>query len=71
MVKKFGTLPKSVIPIAPIIVAALIFLIIVGFSLPIRLIVTFLAFLLYEIFLALGFSAKMMEGRDREIIVLK
>jgi hypothetical protein len=71
MIKKFGGLPTNIISIAPMIVAALIFLTIVGLSLPIRLIVTVLAFLIYEICLALGFSAIMMEGKSGEIIVLK
>ena len=71
MIKKFGGLPTNIISIAPMIVAALIFLTIVGLSLPIRLIVTVLAFLIYEICLALGFSTIMMEGKSREIIALK
>jgi hypothetical protein len=71
MVKRFGDLPANAKSIAPKIVAALIFLTIVGLSLPIRLIVSVLVFLIYEICLALGFSTIMMEGRSREIIILK
>jgi len=71
MMKKFGNLPANIKFIAPMIVAALIFLTIVGLSLPIRLVVSVLAFLIYEICFALGFSTIMMEGRSREIIVLR
>ena len=71
IMKKFGNLPTNIKSIAPMIVAALIFLTIVGLSLPIRLMVTVLTFLIYEIFLALGFSTIIMEGKSREIIILK
>lgn len=71
MVKKFGNLPTNIKSIAPMIVAVLIFLTIVGLSLPIRLMVTVLTFLIYEIFLALGFSTIITEGKSREIIILK
>ncbi len=69
---KFDTLSPNVAPTTiPIVVAALIFLTIVGLSLPIRLVTSALAFLVYEICLALGFSVIMLEGRSREIIILK
>ncbi len=68
---KFSALSPSVASVIPIVVAALIFLVIVGLSFPIRLLVSILAFLLYEICLALGFSVIMVEGRSREIIILK
>jgi len=68
---KFGTLSPNVASAVPIVVAALIFLTIVGLSLPIRLVVSVLVFLVYEICLALGFSVIMMEGKSSEIIILK
>lgn len=71
IVSKFSGLPANVKSAVPMIMAALIFLIIVSLSYFIRLIVTVLAFLIYEICLALGFSVIMMEGRSKEIIVLK
>jgi len=71
MVEKFANLPENIRLFAPATIAALIFLTIVGLSLPIRIIATVLAFLIYEICLALGFSAIIMEGRSREIIILK
>jgi len=71
MKEKFTNLPENVRLFTPAAVAAIIFLTIIGLSLPIRLIATVLAFLIYEICLALGFSAIIMEGRSREIIILK
>ncbi len=71
IVEKFNNLPENIRLFAPAAIAALIFLIIVCLSLPIRLITTVLAFLIYEICLALGFSAIMLEGRSREIIALR
>ena len=52
-------------------VSALIFLTVMGFILPIRWIMAALAFIIYEIFLAVGFATVAMEGRNREIIILK
>lgn len=71
MVYKFIQLPAEVKNIIPFGVAAIIFLTIIGFILPIRWLVSFLAFLIYEICLALGFSNLALESRSREIIVLK
>lgn len=71
MVEKFTNLPENVRLFTPAAVAAIIFLTIIGLSLPIRIIATVLAFLIYEICLALGFSAIIMESRSREIIILK
>ena len=51
--------------------AILVFFTVVGFGLPIRWVVTSFTFVIYEIFLALGFSAIMLEGRSREIVILK
>src|SRR3990167_3943412 len=48
-----------------------IFLMIEGFSLPIRIAVTFLAYIIYEILIAFGVVAVMLEGKSREIVVLK
>ncbi len=71
MTEKFGSLPENVKSFAPAIVAAIIFLTVIGLSLPIRIVATILAFLIYEIFLAFGLSAILMEGKSREIVVLK
>jgi hypothetical protein len=71
IVEKFAKLPENVRLFAPAAIAAIIFLTIIGLSLPIRIIATVFAFLIYEICLALGFSTIMMEGTSREIIVLK
>lgn len=71
IIKKSASLTDSQKMIFPITVAALLFLIIVGLTLPIRLFITLIAFLFYEMFLALGFSELALEGRSREIILLK
>ncbi len=70
-VNKIGKLPDSARSVAPMIAAGLIFLIIISLSFFIRLISAFLAFLVYEMFLAFGFGTIMMEGKSREIIMLK
>jgi hypothetical protein len=71
IIEKSASLTDSQKMIFPITVAALLFLVIVGLALPIRLLVTLIAFLFYEMFLALGFSELALEGRSREIILLK
>lgn len=71
MVKKFSELPENIRVVVPAGVAVLIFLTIVSLTLPIRWLATILAYFIYEICLALGFSDIMLEGRSREIIILK
>jgi hypothetical protein len=71
IIEKSASLSDNQKMIFPITVAALLFLIIVGLTLPIRWIISLIAFLFYEIFLALGFSELALEGRSREIILLK
>lgn len=71
MVKKISELPENIRVVVPVGVAALIFLTIISLTLPIRWLVSILAYLVYEICLALGFSVIMLEGRSREIIILK
>jgi len=69
--KKFAEIPERIKSLIPPTVALLIFLTIISLSLPIRLVVTFIAFIVYETCLAVGFADIMLEGRNREIIVLK
>ncbi len=71
MVSKFKELPENIKNFLPVGLATLIFLTIVSLILPIRWLVSVLAYLVYEICLALGFSTIMLEGRSREIILLK
>lgn len=71
MTKKILGLPESSKPFIPVGAALLIFLTIVSLSLPIRWLVTVLTYVIYEICLAVGFSVIMLEGRSREIIILK
>jgi len=70
-IKKFASLSDNAKMIVPIVIAALMFLIIVGLTLPLRLLISLIAFLFYEVFMALGFSEIAMENRSREIILLK
>lgn len=71
MINKFMALPENIKVAVPFGVAALIFLTIISFILPIRWLASILAYFAYEICLALGFSVIMLEGRSREIIILK
>ncbi|MDP3015252.1 MAG: hypothetical protein Q8N28_02475 [bacterium] len=71
MVKKFSELPENIRVVVPVGVAVLIFLSIISLALPIRWLATILAYFIYEICLALGLSVIMLEGRSREIIILK
>ncbi|MEK9168372.1 MAG: hypothetical protein AAB698_01045 [Patescibacteria group bacterium] len=71
IVKKFSELPENIKAVIPAGVAVLIFLTIISLALPIRWLVTLLAYFIYEICLALGFSDIMLEGKSREIIILK
>ena len=70
-IKKFTSLSDNAKMAVPITLAVLLFLTIIGLTLPIRWIISLIAFLLYEIFLALGFAESTLEGRSREIILLK
>jgi hypothetical protein len=71
LLDRFTGLPDTFKAIISIGVAFLVFLTIIGFIWPVRLIATFFAYIFYEIFLATGFSVKMMEERSREIVILK
>ncbi len=68
---KFYSLPESILNSTPILVAVFIFLVIISFVWPIRLIAAGFSFLLYETFLALGFGAIIYEGRSKENVILK
>jgi hypothetical protein len=71
IVNKFKELPENIKSFLPVGLAILAFLTIVSLILPIRWLVSVLAYLVYEICLALRFSTIMLEGRSREIIILK
>ncbi len=68
---KFYSLPENILNSTPILVAIFIFLTIISFVWPIRLIAAFVSLLLYETLLALGFGAIIFEGRSKENVVLK
>ena len=59
---------KSRIPAG---IAVIVFLVIMSFTGIIRYLATFIAFLIYEMCMALGFSVLLLETRSREIIILK
>ncbi|MEK9154729.1 MAG: hypothetical protein AAB596_01515 [Patescibacteria group bacterium] len=69
--QKFSQLPKNARTLVLFGVAMLIFLIIEGFALPIRWVISLLAYVIFEILLAIDFAVVILEGRSREIIVLK
>ena len=68
---KFNALPENLKSLILIGVVLTIFLTLEVLALPIRLIISFLAFIVYEIFLAFGFANVELEGRSKEIIILK
>ena len=71
MSEKFLKLPENIKPYITICVGFLIFLIIISFSLPIRWLASILGYFAYELCLIFGFSAIILEGKDKEIILLK
>lgn len=70
-VNRFANLPENIKSAAPVGIAVAIFLIIIGFALPIRWIVTILAYIVYQILLALGFATVAMEGKSKEVVILR
>ena len=68
---KFAGLPENMKLIALLGIAALLFLTIEGVAIPFRWLVTIIAFIIYEILLMTGFATIMLEGKSREIIILK
>lgn len=71
LVFQFNQLTSRAKTIVVAIVAALLFLTAIGFAWPIRILMTIGALVIYETFLALGFAMVALEGRNREIVVLK
>ena len=67
---KFLNLPENIKPYVPIFFVLFIFLILEGFAIPARWIASIFSFIIYEIFLALGFAKIELEGGSREIITL-
>lgn len=68
---KFNAFPENIKSLILIGVVLTLFLTLEVLALPIRLIISFLAFIVYEILLALGFANVELEGRSKEIIILK
>ncbi|MEE8131638.1 MAG: hypothetical protein V3T98_01180 [Candidatus Paceibacterota bacterium] len=71
MVDKFNKMSQNVKNAILIGIAAVIFLTIEGIAWPIRWIVAVLAWLVYEILLAAGFATVVLEGKSREMVILK
>lgn len=67
---KVFNLPENIKPYIPISAVVFIFLILEGFAIPIRWIISIFSFIIYEILLALGFAKIELEGGSREIIIL-
>ncbi len=68
---KFLNLPENIKYLVLLAVGLIIFLTIESFALPFRLIISFIGFIIYEILLAAGFATIVLEGKNREIIILK
>ncbi len=68
---KFNAFPENIKSLILIGVVLTLFLTLEVLALPIRLIISFLAFIIYEILLAIGFANVELEGRSKEIIILK
>lgn len=71
LLQKIVELPEKVQSVIPQAAAALIVLTILSVSWLIRWLATVMAWIIYEILLALGFAVLAMEGRSREIVLLK
>lgn len=67
---KFNTSPKNVKSLILLGAVLTIFFTLEILALPARFIISFLAFIMYEILLAFGFANIELEGRSKEIILL-
>lgn len=68
---KFLNLPENVRNLVLLAAGLIIFLTVESFAMPFRLIISFIGFIIYEILLATGFATIVLEGKNREIIILK
>ncbi|MBI5079124.1 hypothetical protein HZB06_00390 [Candidatus Wolfebacteria bacterium] len=68
---KFLNLPENIKNLVLLAAGLIIFLTIESFAMPFRLIISFIGFIIYEILLAVGFATIVLEGKNREIIILK
>lgn len=71
MIFKLASLPPNITNAMPLIVAAILFLIIMGFAWLVRWVATFIGLTIFEILTAIGFSIILIESRSREMVVLK
>lgn len=70
LVNRFNDLSANTKDFIAIGAAAIVFLFIVGLIWPIRWVVSIMGWIIFEVFLALGFASIMMEGKSKEIIIL-
>lgn len=68
---KFLNLPENMRYFVLLAAGTIIFLTVESFALPFRLLISFIGFIIYEILLAAGFATIVLEGKNREIIILK
>lgn len=68
---KFLNLPENIKYLVLLAAGMIIFLTVESFALPFRLLISFIGFIIYEIFLAAGFATIILEGKNKEIIILK
>ncbi|MEK7658015.1 MAG: hypothetical protein AAB366_02385 [Patescibacteria group bacterium] len=68
---KFLSLPENIKYLVLLAAGMIIFLTVESFALPFRLIISFIGFIIYEILLAVGFATIVLEGKNKEIIILK
>ncbi len=68
---KFNSFPENIKSIILIGIVLTIFMTLEILAMPVRLIISFLAFIIYELLLAFGFANVELEGRSKEIIILK
>ncbi len=68
---KFLNLPENIKYFFLLAAGLIIFFTVESFALPFRLIISFIGFIIYKILLAVGFATIVLEGKNREIIILK
>ncbi|MBI4159689.1 hypothetical protein HY504_00825 [Candidatus Wolfebacteria bacterium] len=68
---KMASLGREGQDMVAFLLASFVFLVIIGFAWPLRIVASAVAFIFYELLLSSGFATIVLEGRNREIIVVK
>ncbi len=71
LVQRIMLLPSNVHDALPLILAAVVFLLIISLGWLLRWVSSVLAFLIYKLLMYAGFAQLVLEGRSREIAILK